>query len=120
MQAATLLPSINWEAAVIAARAAVQHAEANGWRLYRQTMDETVIEIGHSRAWRREEVLEAANAFVILLLPLLALVVLVARRVVLCMYWVFGARSRMPSMASGGRSAVTISLPATKPAVTPS
>lgn len=58
-------------------------AEANGWRLYRQTMDETVIEIGHSRAWRREEVLEAANAFVILLLPLLALVVLVARRVVL-------------------------------------
>ena len=33
MQAATLLPSINWEAAVIAARAAVQHAEANGWRI---------------------------------------------------------------------------------------
>ncbi len=33
MQAATLLPGINWEAAVIAARAAVQHAEANGWRI---------------------------------------------------------------------------------------
>lgn len=33
MQAATLLPSINWEAAVIAARAAVLHAEANGWRI---------------------------------------------------------------------------------------
>lgn len=33
MQAATLLPSINWEAAVLAARAAVVHAEANGWRI---------------------------------------------------------------------------------------
>ena len=33
MQAATLLPGINWEAAVIAARAAVLHAEANGWRI---------------------------------------------------------------------------------------
>lgn len=42
----------------------------------------------------------------------------VARRVVLCMYWVLGARSRMPAMSSGDSSAVTISLPATKPAVT--
>lgn len=33
MQAATLLPGINWEAAVIAARTAVLHAEANGWRI---------------------------------------------------------------------------------------
>ena len=33
MQAATLLPGINWETAVIAARAAVLHAEANGWRI---------------------------------------------------------------------------------------
>lgn len=33
MQAATLLLGINWEAAVIAARAAVLHAEANGWRI---------------------------------------------------------------------------------------
>lgn len=33
MQAATLLPGINWEAAVIAARAAVVHAETNGWRI---------------------------------------------------------------------------------------
>ena len=42
----------------------------------------------------------------------------VALRVVLCMYSVLGARSRMPSMVAAGRSAVTISLPATKPAVT--
>lgn len=58
-------------------------AEADGWRVYRQTADEAVIEIGHSRAWRREEVMEAGSAFVVLLLPLLALVVLLARRVVL-------------------------------------
>ena len=58
-------------------------AEAGGWRVYRQTADEAVIEIGHSRAWRREEVMEAGSAFVVLLLPLLALVVLLARRVVL-------------------------------------
>lgn len=33
MQAATLIPGINWEAAVIAARAAVMHAESQGWRV---------------------------------------------------------------------------------------
>lgn len=55
-------------------------SDAPGWRVFRHSVDGTIFEIGLSDAWRHEEVAEAASAFVVLLLPLLVLVVLMARR----------------------------------------
>lgn len=42
-----------------------------GWRVIRVSAENAVIEVAHNLSWRREEMLEAASAFVVLLLPLL-------------------------------------------------
>ncbi|MDR0807742.1 MAG: hypothetical protein LBE86_01195 [Gemmobacter sp.] len=48
-------------------------SEANGWRILRATGDQTVIEVAQSRAWRREEMFEAASALIVLVLPMILL-----------------------------------------------
>ncbi|WP_435259779.1 histidine kinase dimerization/phospho-acceptor domain-containing protein [Thioclava sp. FR2] len=45
-------------------------SESNGWRVLRSTTENAVIEIGHSRSWRKEEVAEAAIGMAWLLVPL--------------------------------------------------
>lgn len=52
-------------------------SDSNGWRVLRTTTENAVIEIGHSRTWRQEEVAEAAMGMAWLLLPL-ALAILIA------------------------------------------
>jgi len=51
-----------------------------GWRILRATAGGTVIEAAHAVAWRREELLETGAAFLVLVLPLMALLILVLRR----------------------------------------
>lgn len=46
-----------------------------GWRVLRVTAENAVIEVAHNDAWRREEMFEAASAFLALLLPMIALIV---------------------------------------------
>lgn len=55
-------------------------ADSNGWRILRHTSEGTVIEVAHKRSWRREEMLEAATAFLVLILPLLVGLVWALRR----------------------------------------
>lgn len=43
-----------------------------GWRILRRTAERAVIEAAHARSWRREEMMEAASAFMVLALPLIA------------------------------------------------
>lgn len=50
-------------------------SEANGWRILRATGDSAVIEVAQSRAWRREELFEAASALIVLVLPMILLLV---------------------------------------------
>lgn len=47
--------------------------DANGWRVLRISAEHAVIEVAHLQAWRHEEVLEAASAFLVLILPMGAL-----------------------------------------------
>lgn len=47
--------------------------DAAGWRILRVTVEGRVIEAAHAVAWRREEMLETASAFLFLVLPLVAL-----------------------------------------------
>lgn len=47
--------------------------DAPGWRILRQGAEGVVIEAAHATTWRREEMLEAASAFLVLALPLIGL-----------------------------------------------
>lgn len=51
-----------------------------GWRVLRAEAEGAVIEAAHATAWRREEMLEAASAFLVLALPLIALLLWALRR----------------------------------------
>lgn len=48
--------------------------QIDGWRILRVSAEHAVIELAHNMGWRREETLEAASAFLILILPLAGLV----------------------------------------------
>ncbi|MCV2867690.1 ATP-binding protein [Defluviimonas sp. WL0002] len=56
--------------------------DAPGWRILRRSAEGAVIEAAHSTGWRREEVIEAASAFLMLALPLVLLIVWGLRRTV--------------------------------------
>lgn len=56
--------------------------DAPGWRILRASAEGVVIEAGHATAWRREEMLEAASAFLVLALPLVGLLIWGLRRTV--------------------------------------
>ena len=47
--------------------------DAPGWRILRRTAEGRVIEAAHATDWRREEMLEAAAAFLAMALPLVGL-----------------------------------------------
>lgn len=51
-------------------------ADIGRWRVYRLSGEGVVIEVGQSRAMRREELLEAASAMLFLVMPMLLLLVL--------------------------------------------
>ena len=46
-----------------------------GWRVLRVTAENAVIEVAHNDAWRREEMIEAASAFTVLFVPMIALLI---------------------------------------------
>ena len=48
----------------------------NGWRVLRVSAENAVIEVAHNDAWRREETLEAASAFLVMILPMVGLLLL--------------------------------------------
>lgn len=54
--------------------------DANNWRILRLTAENAVIEVAHSRHLRRGELLEVAAAFLVLLLPMIALLAWSVRR----------------------------------------
>lgn len=55
--------------------------QIDGWRVLRTTAERAVIEVAHNMSWRREEILEAASAFLVLILPLAGvLLVLIGRQ----------------------------------------
>ena len=56
--------------------------DAPGWRILRITAETVVIEAAHATDWRREEMLEAASAFLVLALPLIGLLVWALQRIV--------------------------------------
>ncbi len=56
--------------------------DAGGWRILRQSAEGAVIEAAHATTWRREEMLEAASAFLILALPLIGLLLWFLRGIV--------------------------------------
>ena len=47
-----------------------------GWRVLRLSAENTVIEVAHSLAWRREELLEASADLLLFVLPMVALLIL--------------------------------------------
>lgn len=47
--------------------------DSPGWRVLRRSAEGMVIEAAHSTSWRREEMFEAASAFLVLALPLIGL-----------------------------------------------
>lgn len=51
------------------------YSDAAGWRVLRVTAENAVIEVAHLQNWRREEVLEAASAFLLLILPMVGLLI---------------------------------------------
>ena len=53
-----------------------------GWRVLRRSAEGVVIEAAHATTWRREEMLEAASAFLVLALPLIGLLLWGLRRIV--------------------------------------
>ncbi|MGR3527044.1 MAG: sensor histidine kinase [Paracoccaceae bacterium] len=55
--------------------------DSSGWRILRATVEGTVIEAAHAVDWRRTEMLEAASAFLILVLPLAGLLLWGLRRI---------------------------------------
>ncbi|MFZ0100403.1 MAG: histidine kinase dimerization/phospho-acceptor domain-containing protein [Gemmobacter sp.] len=56
--------------------------DAAGWRILRRTAEGSVIEVAHSTDWRREEMFEAAEAFLYLAIPLVLLLLFGLRRFV--------------------------------------
>lgn len=52
-----------------------------GWRILRHSAEGMVIEAVQSTAWRREEILETASIFVVLVLPLIVLLIWGLRRI---------------------------------------
>lgn len=54
--------------------------DAPGWRILRRSAEGAVIEAAHATSWRREEMFEAASAFLVLTLPLIGLVLWGLRR----------------------------------------
>jgi two-component system OmpR family sensor kinase len=56
--------------------------DAPGWRILRATAETVVIEAAHATDWRREEMFEAASAFLLLALPLVGLLVWALQRIV--------------------------------------
>jgi two-component system OmpR family sensor kinase len=56
--------------------------DAPGWRILRASAEGMVIEAAHATDWRREEMLEAASAFLVLAVPLVLLLVWGLRRTV--------------------------------------
>ncbi len=54
--------------------------DAPGWRILRRSAEGMVIEAAHATTWRREEMLEAASAFLVLALPLMGLLLWGLRR----------------------------------------
>jgi two-component system OmpR family sensor kinase len=56
--------------------------DAPGWRILRQSAEGVIIEAAHATTWRREEMFEAASAFLILALPLFGLLLWGLRRTV--------------------------------------
>lgn len=56
--------------------------DAPGWRILRRVSEGMVIEAAHATTWRREEILEAAAAFLVLALPLAGLLLWGLRRTV--------------------------------------
>jgi two-component system OmpR family sensor kinase len=50
-------------------------ADVAGWRVLRVSAEGAVIEVAHALSWRREEMLETASSFLLLILPLIGLVV---------------------------------------------
>lgn len=56
--------------------------DAPGWRILRHTAEGAVIEAAHATSWRREELLEAASALLLLALPLVGLLLWGLRRTV--------------------------------------
>lgn len=56
--------------------------DAAGWRILRASAEGVVIEAAHATTWRREEMLEAASAFLLLALPLVLLLIWGLRRTV--------------------------------------
>ena len=56
--------------------------DAAGWRILRQTAEGAVIEAAHATTWRREEMLEAASALILLALPLIAVLLWGLRHIV--------------------------------------
>lgn len=49
--------------------------DAPGWRILRASAEGVVIEAAHATDWRREEMLEAASAFLVLALPLILMLI---------------------------------------------
>ena len=56
--------------------------DAPGWRILRASAEGVVIEAAHATTWRREEMLEAASAFLVLAVPLIVLLFWALRRTV--------------------------------------
>jgi two-component system OmpR family sensor kinase len=56
--------------------------DAAGWRVLRRTAEGSVIEVAHSTDWRREEMFEAAAAFLYLAIPLVLMLLFGLRQFV--------------------------------------
>ena len=56
--------------------------DAPGWRILRHSGEGVVIEAAHATTWRREEMVEAASAFLVLALPLIGLLLWSLRGIV--------------------------------------
>ena len=56
--------------------------DAAGWRILRRTAEGSVIEVAHSTDWRREEMFEAAAAFLYLAIPLVLMLLFGLRQFV--------------------------------------
>jgi len=50
-------------------------ADIGDWRVFRLSSEDVVVEVGQSRAERREELLEAASALVVLVLPMVMVLI---------------------------------------------
>lgn len=51
-------------------------SDRNGWRVFRLSGDDVVVEVAQNRDWRREEAFEAATGLFVLVVPMILLLVL--------------------------------------------